>query len=69
MESEGMLLGMLLGAAILAGGVYLGTWLARQAQADRAELENQLGQAIAEQQHEIMRLRSNRDASGEDLGL
>lgn len=69
MQGEGMLLGMLFGAVILAGGVLLGTWLAQRAQEDRAELEDQLGQAIAEQQQEIMRLRGGRDVSGEDLGL
>ena len=62
-----MLLGMLFGAGSMLGGALLGWWLARIAQGDRDLVEAQLGQALAEQQQEIMRLRS--DASAGELGL
>jgi hypothetical protein len=59
--------GMLFGAALSFGGILLGWWLARVAQADRDVLEQALGETIAEQQQEIMRLRT--DASAGELGL
>ena len=68
MSDAAMLLGMLFGAGSVLGGVLLGWWLARIAQGDRDLVEAQLGQALAEQQQEIMRLRSG-DAGAEELGL
>lgn len=59
--------GMLFGAVLSIGGILLGWWLARTAQADRDALEQALGETIAEQQQEIMRLRT--DASAGELGL
>ena len=62
-----MAVGMLFGSVLSIGGVLLGWWLARIALADRDAMEQALGAAIAEQQQEIMRLRSG-DASAGELG-
>ena len=62
-----MAVGVLFGAILAFGGVLLGWWLAQMAQDDRDALEQSLGETIAEQQQEIMRLRS--DASAGELGL
>lgn len=63
-----MAVGVLFGGALSIGGVLLGWWLARIAQTDRDRLEQALGETIAEQQGEIMRLRGG-NVSGEELGL
>lgn len=63
-----MAVGMLFGSVLSVGGVLLGWALAHIAQADRDELEQALGETIAVQQQEIMRLRSG-DASAGELGL
>jgi len=63
-----MAVGVMFGGVLSIGGTLLGWWLARIAQADRDRLEHALGETIAEQQGEIMRLRSG-NVSGEDLGL
>lgn len=64
---DGMVVGVLLGAILMLAGIGVGTWLAARAQDDRDMLEFQLGQTIADQQHEIMRLRSG-EADAKDLG-
>lgn len=64
-----MAVGMMFGGVLSIGGLLLGWWLARVAQDDRDELEHALGQTIAEQQGEIMRLRDRGNVSGEELGL
>lgn len=63
-----MAVGVMFGGVLSIGSVLLGWWLARIAQADRDELEQALGETIAEQQGEIMRLRGG-NVSGEELGL
>ena len=64
-----MAVGVMFGGVLSIGGVLLGWWLARIAQADRDELEQALGETIAQQQGEIMRLRGSGNVSGEELGL
>lgn len=62
--------GFLIGAIVAFAGVALGTWLVERWHARLEQTELDLGQTIAAQHEEILRLRSGgRDASAEDLGI
>lgn len=68
MSDTAVIVAVMIVAAALGGGVLGGWWLAHVAQSERNELEQALGETIAQQQEEIMRLRDGEAGAG-DLGL